>query len=646
MTLPDLTKLPLYVEVAFCILGTLGLAFLLFFVVPALRVGYGLRKVRRSLRSPQFKGARDLGPAFEGVRRLQHPWQEFRETLHEERATDPSTGIREIVALRATVSAETFFTEEYVVNSPLSAEFFKHLPGVFTGFGIIGTFLGLLSGLSAFKITDDPGTAHVSLETLMHSVSDAFIVSASAIVLAMLVTLIEKLFLVRLYAGLQALTQSIDERFKAGVGEEYLSRLVGATEESAAQSRILKDALVGDLKSILTDLSERQIAAFATSQQQLGKQLTESVATQLKHPLDRLAAATETVRGDQGAAVQQMMGDLLARFSDRLEGLLGGQISGIQTMQQQMVESLREAVSQLKQMSQSIEGSGQKASDTLTTRLAETLHKLDQRQLVMNEEMRKFVHEIRAVVGESQNESHRELRKLLGELSEKTGGLVTDLSNRSQAAVGAMSSQVEGLAQKIGQMAGQMAAAVLRLESTTTDAIRGMNSGAETLAIAAEDFARAGQSVGGVLSRADSLSKDLTQSASSLAGATGSMESILVEYRQTREAVAQMLSAVQMTVESARREASMTADVLHKLDEATKRLSEAEQDATEYLEKVSQILQTSLQTFSESTKRTLEEGNREFLNQMSTAVKLLHETVQELDQTLGGALPRTGTGGR
>src|SRR5699024_2158561 len=103
-----------------------------------------------------------------------------------------------------------------------------------------------------------------------------------------------------------------------------------------------------------------------------------------------------------------------------------------------------DAVSQLRQMSSSIEGAGQKASEQLTERLSETLHKLDQRQLVMTEEIRKFVYEIRATVGESQAASHRGLQNLLVELKQQTGSFVTNLSDKSQSVVSAMGTQAEG----------------------------------------------------------------------------------------------------------------------------------------------------------------------------------------------------------
>ncbi|MDD5320722.1 MAG: hypothetical protein PHD43_08960 [Methylococcales bacterium] len=46
----------------------------------------------------------------------------------------------------------------------------KHQPGILTGIGIIGIFLGLLRGLSTFSVSSDPETVRVSLDTLIHGV--------------------------------------------------------------------------------------------------------------------------------------------------------------------------------------------------------------------------------------------------------------------------------------------------------------------------------------------------------------------------------------------------------------------------------------------------------------------------------------------
>jgi len=630
---------PWYVQTAFGTLVVLLLLFFGFFLIPALKVGYQLRQVLKQT-AAIGKNA-DLGSVFARYPRLKHSWTEFRETLHQERAHNSKTGVMDVVALRATVSASNFFTEDAVVNTPVGAEFFKHLPGIFTGIGIIGTFTGLLVHLQAFHVTEDAITVRQSLEQLLNGVHEAFIVSALAILLAMLVTLVEKLLLVRLYANVERLTQLIDERFAAGVGEEYLSRLVGAAEESASQSKILKDALVGDLKAILTEISEKQISAFATSNSNLGKEVGQSVADQLREPLNKLAAVTKDVRGDQGAAVQQLVADLLSQFSAKLEGLFGTQITGIQSMQQQTIEALRVAVEQLQKMSNTVEGAGQRAADTLLERLNETLHKLDQRQLVMTEEMRKFVQEIRGLVGQSQTESHAQLQRMLGELGQHTSSLIGELTKGSGAAVGAMGAQVQDLSGKVGDAIGQMSSALGRLESVVTDAITRMNSGAEMLALASEDFARAGQGVSGVLTQAQGLTGQLTQSAAALTAASASMETLLADYRATRDAVAQMLTTVRATVDAAKRDASLTADVLQRLDASASRLAVAQKAADEYLDSVTQVLARAHQSFAESITRTLNAGNKEFHDAMSSATKMLRETITELDSVLANATPRT-----
>jgi hypothetical protein len=507
----DSGHLPWSVLVAFALLAVLSAGFVGFFLLPAARVAFRLKSLCRSLSRTDTTPNLDLTPLFQGVEGLERPWREFRETLHEERAVNLSSGELQIVALRATVPAETFFTESYVVDGPLATEFFKHLPGIFTGIGIIGTFLGLLRGLRAFQVTDDPTTVHTSLEQLMHGVSDAFMVSFAAIALAMLITFVEKLVLVRLSARLRKLTQAIDERFKAGVGEEYLSRLVGAAEESAVQARILKNALVGDLRTILKEVSQYQIKAFRTAQQALGQYIGDTMALQLRAPMLRLADATEKVRADQDAALEQLMGDMLLRFSERLQYLLGGEISGIHDFQQRMINALSDVVTQLQHMVGSIEVAGRREPDPVGERVAETLHKLDQRQLVINEEVRRFAGEIRSVIGQS-HASHRELQGLLSALSDKVTTVIGELSVSSQSTVASMNAQIGNVASSLTAFTARLDAVVTRLDSLSLEATRAIHSNEDRLAGAANEFSIKGESVSAVLARADPRSRELTQS--------------------------------------------------------------------------------------------------------------------------------------
>jgi hypothetical protein len=57
--------------------------------------------------------------------------------------------------MRLTAPAEMFFRTDIIVDTSLRADFFKHLPGILSGIGIIGTFVGLLNGLKGFKISEN-----------------------------------------------------------------------------------------------------------------------------------------------------------------------------------------------------------------------------------------------------------------------------------------------------------------------------------------------------------------------------------------------------------------------------------------------------------------------------------------------------------
>lgn len=94
-----------------------------------------------------------------GDPRLAAIWQEYRETLHTQRAIDPATGELMDITVRSTVPAEIHLSPHSVVDGRVHPEFFKHLPAIATGIGLIGTLFGLLKGLWVFQISEDAGTA-------------------------------------------------------------------------------------------------------------------------------------------------------------------------------------------------------------------------------------------------------------------------------------------------------------------------------------------------------------------------------------------------------------------------------------------------------------------------------------------------------
>jgi len=134
---------PVLVSCAFLSIIILFLSFLYYFFFPSWLLGRELRKAKDSLiqikerQQKQIVDLEEIAREAMAEERLSHLWSEYVETLHPEKKTDNS-GQAVINRWRATAMAEAFLTEQALVDTPLKTEFFKHLPGILTGLGIIG----------------------------------------------------------------------------------------------------------------------------------------------------------------------------------------------------------------------------------------------------------------------------------------------------------------------------------------------------------------------------------------------------------------------------------------------------------------------------------------------------------------------------
>lgn len=668
-----LATVPTPVLVTGAALAFLILIFLTVFLVPGLLHWNRLRSIQKGItRFDSKNSASEFKKVFARDRRLAHLWKEYQDSLHIQR--EERDGQLAVVAIRATTPAELYFNSQFVVDSRLRTEFFKHLPGLFTGIGIIGTFSGLIEGLRQFQVSENAATVRDSLQSLMHLVGEAFFVSAAAIAAAMVVTLIEKLLLASLYRRTEEIAHDIDARFDSGAGEEYLSRLVRASEDSASQSKILKDALVKELGELLRELTSAQITASKDAQLQLVDRLTqtskeqvdasrednkalgatiaESIQQSLQGPLQEIASTVKAASGDQSATAARMLQDVMASFSQRLNDLFGGQISGLSDLNQQTAKSIQDAVGTLQTLVANIEESSRRSTDTMAERMAQAIEKMEARQEAMNAQSAAFIEQIRQLFASSQSETNTKLQATLETIGTQVSGMLATLNDsqaavfennrareqvmadRTTSAVNSMSESVEAAIKEIGVASTQMAQNVAVLTQTTSTSVDKMNAGAEQLGAASRNFAAAGERVTGVLGQAASVTAKLAETSGALTAGASTLQDLLRDYRVQRDAVGQLVAELRETVELARKEASLTTDILTRIESSATRLGAAQKQADEYLEGVSRVLGEAHTTFATEVRRTLEKANTEFHNKLGAAVGLLSSGVQELEVTL------------
>ena len=655
------------------VLLVLVLIFLVIFLAPGLLHWLRLVSLKRRIVKFETKDSTaEFKKVFSKDKRLAHLWKEYQDSLHLQK--EDRGGQMAVTAIRATVPAEVYFNNQFVVDSRLRTEFFKHLPGIFTGIGILGTFAGLIEGLRVFQVSENAAIARVSLESLMHSVSEAFVISASAIAAAMVVTFIEKMLLAALYRRTEEIAHAIDAQFDSGAGEEYLSRLVRASEDSASQSKILKDALVKDLGELLRELTASQISSskeqqahlvehlVETSRQQveatrqgnqaLGASIADSIQKSLQGPLDAIANTVRSASGDQSANAARMLQDVMASFSQRLNDLFGGQISGLSDLNQQTARSIQEAVGTLQKLVANMEESSRRSTETMAERMAQAVEKMEGREEAMNSQSVAFIEQIRQLVASSQSETNQKLQATLETMGTQVARMLAALSEsqatvfesnrsreqsmteRAQHAVSSMSDNVGAAIKEMSAASVQMAQNVAVLTQTTSSSVEKMNAGAEALGAASRNFATAGERVSGVMGQAVDVISKLTEVSGALISGASAIQELLRDYKTQRDAVSLLVSELRSTVEAARKEASLTGDILARIESSTTRLGTAQKQADEYLEGVSRVLGEAHNTFATEVMKTLDKANHGFHTKLTTAVSMLSSAVDELQLTL------------
>lgn len=642
-------------------------AFIGWFIRPAVLLRSVLKSVLSDLQRNKSANPHDLltnlTKIFAKDAKLKHLWSEFAETLHRQEETE--NGITRVCAVRSTQPSETYFNSQYVIDGCVRLEFFRHLPGILTGVGIIGTFSGLIGGLQEFQAGLTPADAAAGTETaaagaamakaissLLHEVSTAFYVSATAIGLAMAATTIEKLLITSLYQLIEEIAQRIDEQFAAGAGEEYLARLVNASEDSASQAKILKDSLVNDLKEVLREITERQISASTQGNTDLGNRIVSSISEGLSDPLATISNSVRAAAGDQSATAARLMQDAMAGFSAQLSDLFGGQFEGIAALNTNAAENMTAVVQTLNRLVAGIEVAATRSTDTMSAQIAAALVRMDEHQRASNEQTAAFIEQLRKLVAQSQTETNEKMQETISALGARVSEMIGTLNKQNtetseehrkrenetnglfKETVGSMQGSVEIAAKEMAESSRVMQSAVGELTRVTTSALDRMMQGANTLHSSSTEFAAAGTRVSGVIAQVNEVASKFSGISGAMTAGAEAMQSTIADYKQQRYAIVSVLEELKALVDGTRRDVALTSDIVTRMESSAAKLSEAQAQVSDYMGGVGAVLIEAQDKFADATVKTLDRVNQDFHKQMATAVKLLSSSISEFEATL------------
>jgi len=642
-----------YIWIIAALLLAITAGFALRFVWPALRLRRELAgaidsivKIRSV--STETSQLRDLiATQVMAKATFAHVWAEYAQTLHAQKPEGPGES-----RWRATALAEMFFTDQALVDIPLNTEYYKHLPGIMTGLGIIGTFTGLIIGLGNFDVSIDPGQAQTQLRTLINAVGHAFIVSAIAITLAMVFTWLEKSMVTVCYRLAEALRQGIDSLFDTGSDVEYMERLVAAAESSAKEVLQLRQTLPEQLILAFAAQTQRQIEASDRNSGRITADFGRLLGENLSQPISDIASAVNVIGARQDEAVTKMITEVVTGFSTQMENMFAGQMRDLHEVLIDTNGAMREMVAQFSQMASHMDTTAKNAVETMGSRIEATVTLVGERQQGMNEQARGNAEHLGALMVKLQADSADMMQHQLSRLGNEVAAVTTALQAQSRSSLDSQQAQGERLTQTVSEtvhsMSGQTEKLVVmsiaanqKLQETMTalagatrDSIQGMNEGAEKLGVAASSFADAGKHVASTIEESSKVAKDIRHASDSMRETANAAQQMLGNYDNAHEAFALLVTDLKVVIDRAKREAGLSAELTDRLESAARILGQAQHQADAYLEGVSKVLHHSHRVFAESIERTLREANRQFHGELSQAVGLLSGAIVDLGDTV------------
>lgn len=226
---------------------------------------------------------------------VRHLWREFDETLVE--SPDRKS-------LWNTLDAEHFFNSQALAPRLMHNRLLTVVPSILTAIGVLGTFIGLTTGLNGMDLHTDSTVDELKtgIDHLIGGAAVAFMTSVWGVLFSLITNFTEKLMERDVANRISALQGLVDELFRRHAPEQSLVKIMDASEETSVAMQELHEKIGSKLQEAVEGISTDLQAA-----------LTSAIETAMAPSMERLAAET----ADQSSEVfEQLVGKFTASFQE------------------------------------------------------------------------------------------------------------------------------------------------------------------------------------------------------------------------------------------------------------------------------------------------------------------------------------------
>ena len=507
----------------------------------------------------------ELDEKIRKSRLLGHQWSEFRETLIDPAPDDPAP------RLYNSHSASAFFSRDNLLGEHVNLRLYNALPNLFTGAGILGTFVGLVAGIYlAGQGLADPDRAQAALSDLLSGASLAFSTSIAGLITSIAFSSREKHWLHQFEKYRQTWVDGLDARLRRVTLEKLASE---ALTESRRQTTYFSQ-FAEQLAFQLTEALEKTVP----------RALDEKVAVPLTAALDELKQAVHDLAQNQQQANENTLREIVERFSRSISGAAGREMEALAGTLSTLGGNMENLISEITRHHDEI----RRQSEASVGALAETFRDgASMLQEKLTDSMTGVVEGLASTVDGMSAKLDDWVHRLSGDLENAARALADSTSGLSRA-----TTDIRGILSetaKLGEYIDQLIASSRKTLSSLERVAAGLAETATATETTIQDIRAATE-------QAHQASTTLQSALDAFAGHQAAMEQVWEQYKNRFDGLDESLARTFQQIEQGlERYTQMANDFITQLDEHTAKiagtLSGAVQELSQSVEDLSDALE-------------------------------------------------------
>ena len=499
--------------------------------------------------------------------------------------------------------AEEFFNSSELARAKgINLKHINSAPGVLSGLGVLGTFVGLTISVVTFDSSDSTAIM-ASIKTLLGGMGTAFITSLTGMALSAIYIFFQKRFYNNYDNAIAALVRQLDQEFHISADEiiiaenekknrEILARLAAIEKSKELNEKLnaIQEALTiqdedgasitaGTMMLNLYEESEKQSQALESFTTDLSNELNASLGKTMNSSIVPLIVNLEKSHDVMNTKIEELSHNIQSPATDFVTTAVGELKSSMQSMANEFRDSIsKQTITQI---------------ETLTEKLAkssELLNTLPMTMQLMADKVTASFNEVNQVVGGIQ----ANVAKQQSDIIENTKIANDQLTNDFQEKFKEMASLQQSM---LKEMSEQMDVTMRSVMAQLEKAIGGLNEQQTSLS---DTHTRSTREI-------ERLLQGFAQSVANMHNANNESSEMLVSIKRAGDNLNESTDKLKTLAES--------------MDSASKAISEQQKEATvKFVE--------------------MQQENQEIISQLSTALsdaqKMVDSYITDFETLKGG----------